>query len=187
MCKIERMETDLSINQYIRKLRREGFRKLGSGAYASAFAKPNGRRVYRVGELYYETRHTKIGNYAYLEFLKEAIKHKNNPWFPKVYKVVLYGIPDENHKYLSVYMERLYSFGYRPLTGQESSLIESLIEYRNEFIKLFGQSMERKARKDFEEMLRVMERLQRRYGLDMHNGNIMRRKNGQFVITDPVA
>ncbi len=188
--KIKTIKTDVTIKQYTRKLKASGFKQIGMGCFATVYLHPGKNRVYKVGKLDCDD----AGEWAYLSFVKKVLRNNNNPWFPKIYSVKIfktkaskdhYAHFDENEMFFVVSMERLNEIKG---SDDKSEMLEKLIQFHTVFGSIFKGTMPDKNIKHFVGAMRVLNSLERNgHELDIHNANIMTRKNGQVVITDPVC
>lgn len=156
-----------------KKLRKQGHREIGCGAFAYVFAKPKSNRCIKVGNRYDE----------YLEYVQFVGLNSDNPFFPKIYSVKIY-----REGFYAVEMERL-----RPYSKVGD-------KHRNLAFKRLGikwlddlecpNQMKAKS-KHATHVKRVLQTVFRGNQPDIHTGNVMWRKFGinqhQLVITDPVA
>lgn len=186
---------------------RKGARRLGSGAFAVAYLK-SGRKpvVIKIG---------RMGD-AYIEYAKKVIQSKSkNPFLPKIHSLTLYkaergdGYCDnEYHEFYVVEMEKLYDLEdkHKDNVGRIVDMMEQLVEYNysvNKWLKNndYGSfcvpgvidvkvNIDKKALKLLKDLRKIVMKALRVSGCgdwDIHDGNIMVRKNGQLVLTDPIA
>lgn len=124
---------------------------------------------------------------GYLEFLKIAVAHPDNPHFPK-----LRGRPMKlGEKFVAVRMEKLLPFGiaafeeieYMLDTSSHNADWQKHIDPRG----IQGEFLAKWPR--FAEALDILRNAEKADGIrtDWHNGNIMKRDNGTPVILDPFA
>ena len=186
----------------------KGARRLSSGAFATAYLKP-GRKpiVIKVGSM---------GD-AYIEYAKKVIQSKSkNPFLPKLHSLTLYKGKRElcdvdgldYHEFYVVKMERLYDLQdkHENNIGRICDMFEQIVEYNysvDKWIKSndYGSfcvpgvidvkvNIDKQALKLLKDLRRVVMKALRVSGCgdwDIHDGNIMVRKNGQLVLTDPIA
>lgn len=186
---------------------RKGARRLSSGAFATAYLK-SGRKpmVIKIG---------RMGD-AYIEYAKKVILSKStNPFLPKLYSLTLYKAQKgenydelEYHEFYVVEMERLYELEekHENNVGRIVDMMEQLVEYnysvdrwlKNNDIGSFcvpglldiKVNIDKKALILLKDLRKVVMKALRAAGCgdwDIHDGNIMVRKNGQLVLTDPIA
>lgn len=184
---------------------RKGAKYLGSGAFATTYLK-SGRNPHVV----------KIGSMgdAYIEYAKKVIQSKSkNPFLPKLYSLTLYKAIGENlpeieyNEFYVVKMERLYDLEdkHENNIGRIVDMMEQLLEYNYSVDKWMKSNeygsfsvpgvlevktvVNRKALTLLKDLRKiVMKALRNGCGdWDIHDGNIMVRKNGQLVLTDPIA
>ena len=186
---------------------RKGTKFLGSGAFASTYLK-SGRKpeVIKIG---------RMGD-AYIEYAKKVIlAESTNPFLPKIHSLTLYKAKrGEDHydleclEFYAVRMERLYDLQdkHENNIGRICDMFEQLVEYNysvtkwtknNDFqpfcvpgvIKM-EVNINQKAMLMLKDLRKVVMKALRVSGhgdWDIHDGNIMVRKNGQLVLTDPIA
>ena len=195
---IDNYDTPFSKRDYERNLRKEGYKELGSGCFATTFGKPNKRTVVKVGiykEETFWTNNGKLGlvdgNHAYMAYIRAIRTKQDNPFFPKVKSVQFHHYAEDNGKIVQVYfiveLERLKELSYNDTGGVE--IAEMLFDgWSSSSILIgFGAYMPKQLLKWYKQSLQVIQRLKRDHCDDLHNGNIMVRKNGELVITDPVC
>lgn len=134
------------------------------------------------------------------QFLRLALQHQDNPYFPKVHKIKGYDINGRTTQTVSK-MERLYPmawddvkkfltvlgidphpYGSFDTIGLNNSIYANFKkpEWR---VKYASRSPDA----NFKKALRLLEPLFRHYGPDMHFDNVMVRGNGEIVLLDPVT
>lgn len=157
-------------------------RPIGEGLFAKVYSTgKKARRVYKVFTVDIEEYD------AYLEYLSYIVDMQENPFVPKIFYTMEWRSPKET-AYV-VCMERLECIsadsdedddihnGY----GSPEMLEELALNFHpksplNKFID-----------KRLVSILKVINKLLEDSDPDIHYGNIMRRRNGQLVITDPVS
>lgn len=184
-------------------------KRLGSGAFATAYLKP-GRtpivvKVGHMGDAYV--------NYA----RKVIESKSNNPFLPKLHSLTLYkgnrsvgsdGYCQDEYDFYVVKMERLYDLDDKHKANADVivDMVEQLVEYnysidrwmKNREYTSFcvpglievKSTINKKALLMLKELRQIVMkslRLGRCGDWDIHDGNIMVRKNGQIVLTDPIA
>ena len=187
---------------------RKGAKRLGSGAFAVAYLK-GGRNpvVIKIG---------RMGD-AYIEYAKKVIQSKSkNPFLPKIHSLTLYKADPrasgefglDYQEFYVVKMEKLYDLQdkHKDNVGRICDMFEQLVEYNYSVDKWmrsndwssfcvpgmmeFNFSVNKKAMLWLKDARKVVMRALRAAdcgGWDIHGGNIMVRKNGQLVLTDPIA
>lgn len=186
---------------------RKGAKRLGSGAFAVAYLK-GGKKpvVIKIG---------RMGD-AYIEYAKKVIQAKSkNPFLPKIHSLTLYKAErgedycdNEYHEFYVVKMEKLYDLEdkHENNVGRICDMFEQLVEYNYSVDKWmksndwssfcipgmmeFKFSVNKKAMLWLKDARKVVMKALRVSGCgdwDIHEGNIMVRKNGQLVLTDPIA
>ncbi len=164
------------------------------------------------------TKHINIHNTndPQYQFIKLALKHQNNPFFPKIFSAKLYNNPnpsyiDDNNispqqpgfnKVLIITMEKLF-----PIHINQQTLIDFNIHnifttdhnkpWTNQphiqFRRAFNDPNIRKHiqhstnNKFLKQALRLLEPLFNHYDPDVHQDNIMQRLNNHFVFIDPIS
>jgi len=185
--KIQIVKSEMDIHDYRVSIENRGFKKAGRGVFGTAHIHPGNRRVYKVGSLVVDSFDDR-GNWAYLDFIKKVVRTKSNPWFPKIYSIKIYKPTAKmcsNKSFFVVSMEKLYKIKG---TNNKSAMIESLVEFYDVFGNIFKKTMPNKNIKHFVKAMNILNKLEYSgHDLDIHNGNIMTRKDGQVVITDPVC
>lgn len=160
---------------------------LGSGAFAKAWWSPKLRRVVKIGE--------QVD--PYVEFLS-LVKRSKSSLLPKIDKVIFCheagALRKDKDGAYAVIMERLY----RPSSPRQRALMSIIIDtfetagWSTEDVRVALKNVVKSnATSTFlEELLKVCHRVENLcddygYEMDMHDNNIMFRRNGQPVITDP--
>lgn len=171
--KFEIQKTNVSRTQFEKDLcKKRNMKQLGEGAFATVYG--NRARAVKIG------RADEYGNERYLQYLSRASKYPKNPFFPKIFSIKVYRKGTDS-PYMVVEMERLQ----RPKSAwTTASIMESFI-CDNDAVKVMEGMFTKRASKQLLEVNSVLKK--HRYDLDIHDDNIMVRKNGQLVITDPVA
>lgn len=150
---------------------------ISEGCYGAVYPKPGCHsRVIKVAK----------NDRAYLGFVKQALKHQDNPFFPRVYAAALYRRYGcvKIHEYLVVELERLHHNEARA-----ARLISYLQDDENHArLKAAFERMKlpRNRVRHFHEAFNCFQQLRSRYRSDLHERNIMFRGN-QPVLTDPVC
>ncbi len=180
-----------SMHEYSDVLRKNGFRYLDSGCYGSVYAKDD--VVVKVCR--------SASNTAYLEYVEAVRRQKSPPsWLPKIDAV--FDCVDKNgERWFAVQLERLdegdTSDGwgeptdhYRVVDEIDSVAYATRYMHRDPSEKARVEKVAKKLEKlqpGAKRAIKVLAPLFERHNPDVHPGNIMRRKNGEFVITDPVC
>lgn len=159
---------------FIAALEKRGFEKLGSGAFSTVLAKKGYDRVIKVirrpdGWIDYVHWASKLG--------------EEGKFAPKVYSYKK--IKGKKKDFSVAIMERLeYTFAKAP-ADHALSIIPQLMQYSSRnpmaasFMDILAPGLGKfmiAMKKEFEEG-----------GFDMHSGNVMVRKDGSFVLSDPIA
>ncbi len=184
------------IDDYIKRLKKEGAKLLSVGTYATVFVHPKQPNV--VVKLF----EPKFGkNYLdYVEFCRYQVE--NNPWVPKFYGMNVRSVSDyegNERPVAFVFMEKLKRATQGDLDKMEATIIansrlgaDSFERYRSntpnaKFSFSYGWwKVVAMTRKDTDPLLPIAEFLKDAPFLDIHPGNVMMRGK-QWVFTDPVA
>lgn len=160
---------------------------IDSGAYASVYGNNKDNFVYKIGS--YES----LESDGYLSYLK-TIEGNNNPIFPKIYKVKLYKVTNEEgevvDRFYVVKMERLKEFNPKHSTTSFAELYEGLKDHRNyqrEPVTKLKKNHHIAKIPSIKPVLKMLKDLGEEFSPDWHEDNMMMRKNGHLVITDPVC
>ena len=178
--------TDVSIYEYKKRLRKQGYRKLGSGLYAEVYGKKGCDHVIKIGAL--ETAWHKDG---YVGFLRHI--DPSNPMFPKIKTVERFNVMEKSTiagRYYVVKMERLIEYtNVQWKTCKEvydRMGIETFYDFEEPptYAPAFKSKFAARAYK-------ILHKLWSKYRDDLHDGNVMwrKKKDGryQLVITDPAT
>lgn len=178
--------TDVSFNDYRKQLRKQGYRKLGSGLYAEVYGKKGVNHVFKIGRL--ETVWHEDG---YIGFLRHI--DPSNPMFPKIKSVERFNVLKKNvvqSRYYAVKMERLIEYESVKWEVCQKVFnrmgIESFYDFEDppKYAPTFKSKFAARAHK-------ILHKLWDKYHDDLHDGNVMwRKKEGgkyQLVITDPAT
>lgn len=166
----EKASTFSDWQSFSKKLETKGFKRLGSGAYSIVYAKPDSDRVIKV------TR----SDDGWIDYCKWAAENGfAGGLAPKVYSY-------KRHKNFSVsVMERMERTGHYITGAMDASPIKYLIkmqmQYNNDLTRLLLDSVAPKY-VEFADKMR-----QRFEHFDLHDGNVMVRKDGSLCFTDPIA
>lgn len=184
--------TNVTYDDYVDALKSAGYKCIGSGSFASVYAKHGSKTVIKVGLLdLYDT----WKDDGYVSFLK--IIDPKNPMFPKIVRVERYifrhnpSLPyaiDNTGRYYVVEMERLAD--HRAVSWKTRREVLNRIGLTS--IYDFGRIKHRKLKSVWAIRANaILERLWRYRIKDMHDGNVMfrKKKDGkvQMVITDPAT
>lgn len=130
------------------------------------------------------------------QFLRIALKHQNNPYFPRIYNIKKYG---KEYPHLVVTLEKLHTMSdndrdkYMKIVGSEYIPGERYTDLRSRVRKLWldpqyrKQIFDRATDSNLKNALRLLEPLFKHYTPDMHFNNVMVRHNGQLVFIDPTS
>lgn len=148
-------------------------------------------------------KYTELGregiSHTNYQFLRLILKHQDNPYFPKVYKVKTYpkrGVSDtaemvlrmeelhhlDNSNFYKIFDELGLERPTNKTAWQAGLIIDGLFMKPQTRQQLMRTTKNPKLR----EALRLLEPLFRHYQPDMHIANWMLRTNGELVITDPI-
>lgn len=152
-------------------------KNLGSGAFGVVFeSKTHKNRVIKVHSISRDT-----GYAAYIYAI--ANKKKKNKFLPVVYSLTFYEFKN-GMQILVAELERLYELQYEDAIDAVEFLEPMYCEStRKKHWALVDEDV-----KDYTKFMREIYRKYRKIfslGGDMHCGNVMIRKNGSFVVTDP--
>jgi hypothetical protein len=191
MTSVRKVTTDKFRQHHVKELRAKGFRKIGSGAFATVYGhKSNKKYVYKVGVLEDTPQ-----NDAYLCYVKKAIQHKlktGNPWLPQIKELVIYKHTAAANEetdlwgYYVVKLERLNPIGKK---GDE---IVDTVEASLDLIRRKKKRASNITNDVFDNhyinaIKLIVACIHQGHCQDVHEGNFMKRKNGEVVITDPVS
>ncbi len=177
---------------------------MGSGIQGTAYKHPNiPNTVIKTAEIY------NPNNDGYMSFVKLALKHQDNPFFPKIYKAVLRELniklssPYQAKYELVVQMERLHKLDSDELVDITPQLFQQLgLEIDPDTFDLgdlFGYLDSRAIRQDlvnstnnpkFRQAMKLLEVFMQKWQQDLHAGNWMIRLTSvgpQLVIIDPFS
>lgn len=161
------------------------FLLLGRGVFSNVYGANKNSSVYKIGLV-----DTDVENDPYLSYLYK-IKNEKNPFFPKVHNLTIF--KSTVSSFYMVEMEKLYPCKEHSLNDQSYDIREnllSLFECRNhDFSQKEWQSMihlyKKYGNKEAENLFITLASLLENFKNDIHKDNMMMRKNGQLVITDP--
>ena len=184
------MATPKKIGRKTSKLNEEGFvsslcrenklRKIGSGCFGTVYGSKSRKTVFKTGNA--------DENDGYLAFVKYALKHQNNPWFPKIKNVTIYrSTKKEFNSYFVIEMERLKPLKCADDREEIVELLDSIINSHKAVTRLLKQSLSKTAMTNLSTMGKVLRTLFNNHCHDLHCNNVMKRANGQVVIIDPVC
>ena len=179
--KIVHKISKLNEDEFVRKMCKEKkARKIGSGCFGTVYGSRSLKTVFKTGDV--------DDNDGYLAFIEHALKHQSNPWFPKIKNVTIYrSTKEEFHSYFVIEMERLNELKRADEGSDVVELLDAMIDSDKVIAKLFARSMGKVALQHITTLGKVMRILFDRHCHDLHSGNIMKRDNGQIVVTDPVC
>lgn len=145
-----------------RVLANHGFNHVGEGAFAQVFIKDDYPWAIKIFT---------SGDRAYMNWLKFCQRHQDNPYIPKIK-----GAPIKITNFVSgIRIEKLI----------ECSMFETK-EFRNDIFKACDNRFDDP--KYGEHLNHIIEFLKwSEHLIDLHVGNVMKRADGQFVITDPLS
>ena len=145
------------------------------------------------------------GHAPYLDFLNVALKHQDNPFFPKIYHAKRY---DDHSSGESVFIqaERLHELDDFEFRKHTVAIMNQLgieltdADFRNRIwvVKIFeafetskgrAKLVEKSTNPQFKQAMKAIEPLLRKYKSDMHGQNFMFRTGGgepHLVIIDPL-
>lgn len=178
------LTTEGNLTAYYNRLRKEGWKVAGRGAYARVFQKDG--VVLKVA----------VDDPAYDKYLAYVLAHQDNPYFPKVYDVKRY----EGVHYMPPVADELAWF--KPLGSNVTTVMMEQLGKSKGKARKFSEKAADAARpwtnehikadnpheQELFDVLYALRNDRRGYavGLDLHAGNILLRGN-QPVVTDPVC
>lgn len=153
-----------------KRLREDGYKKVGSGAFAEVWAK--GDVAIKVA----------LDDEGYDLWLEECLKNQDNPYFPKIFDV---------KRFSKVKKVRTHSYTWNATVVSMERLEQKEEKYQAEQLGTkYGWARSRKIKtkdKHERELFKALDRVESSRGwLDIHSENILFRGD-QPVITDPVA
>jgi hypothetical protein len=187
---------------------KKGKKLLGNGAYANVYSSKGANRVTKIGGLEDAYLH-------FVELVMQA--NSKNPFLPKIYSGVIYRASRqainkdeelEDEGFYVIEMERLqeledmYGDNYSTVVAAFEQVVEygnSLNDFVNEHVAetkgitgMFSVKvkLEPRVMQFIKHLRQIVNKACSRHGdasWDIHEGNIMVRKNGQVVLTDPIA
>lgn len=158
---------------FINALKKRGFEELGSGAFSTVLAKPGQDRVIKV------TRRPD----GWIDYAKWGAE-TGSSFAPKVFSYKK--ISGKKKDFEVAIMERLEYTFYKTPEDHALKILPDLI-YRSESNPMAARFVETLAPGLTNYMKGVYSQFGDSYHLDLHNGNYMIRKDGSFVVTDPVC
>lgn len=176
----EVIKTNTSADDYIEKLRSEGYKIIGTGCYASVLAKPRGSTVIKVSMCSSDQ-----SSDGWLNFVSLVLGNPDEKCFPKIYSHAVY--KHKRHEYYSVTkIEMLTSLWKFP--DNEIKKIMGL--KRHKIDNCFSIFKKDKVPKKVWSALKLLKKTYKKscVSLDIHDGNMMVRVVGNkktLVFTDP--
>lgn len=153
-----------SISDASEILYRNGYQEKGSGNFATVFYKPGTNYVLKL---------FKSNDEGYLTFIKYVLNHPN-PHFPKLYSKII-KITDA---YYAIKIEEL-----SPLSTSSAREIEEVFyEFYEE--NIVPTNVDPSMLEAMQQILDLMKK--NNLGNDMGDNNIMQRKDGTIVFSDPI-
>ena len=159
------------IKEFTSELEKYGFKQIGSGMFSAVFKKAGYPWLFKIFHR----------DPAYLEFLKWAILHQDNPHVPKI-KGKLIKINEDTYAVRMEPLRKLILGNNLRLTKMYYTLEKYIGSHdplsSNDKIWL---------KQNFPKMIELIEALQKsKYHIDIHSGNMMMR-GGIPVIIDPLC
>jgi hypothetical protein len=180
--------TSVSFNEYKKRLRKQGYRKLGSGLYAEVYSKKGCNHVIKLAHMCDHLWH----HDGYLAYLRHI--DPSNPMFPRIKSVERFNYKEPKHKqlvrYYAVKMERLIEYEDVDWDTCDAEFKRMGIEsfYDFEEPPAYAPKLKDKVVKS---AYKTLQKLWRKFSNDLHDGNVMWRKEKQgryqLVITDPAT
>lgn len=166
-------------DQFIRALEAKGFERLGSGFYSTVIGAPESDKVIKILQ-----RPTTDGWLDYVHWgAKEGFA---GTLTPKVFSYKLIKTPRTVEPFGIAVMERLdktmQSLDRKDSKSILSMLFSYSVTYQNEYAKKWIEELAPGANKFVEKFTAQFDS-----GYDLHGGNYMFRKDGSFVISDPLS
>lgn len=175
------VQIDAGIGMFSEALEKDGYRRLGSGCYGAAYAKPGSDLVMKIG-----FNHSNTSYLAWVEAVRSAPRHPN---LPMIYGITHYKPTNGCAAFFVVIMERLEPCRDY-LTGNSKESKKDRKWYNNMEAEVYEVTKRRATASSFLVELIAKAVIQSQGCLDMHLGNIMARgagENMELVITDPIS
>ena len=188
-----------SPNQTIRWLRKNGFKQIGRGWFAVVFAKAGHNRVVKISTAQDD---------CWIAFAQYAQTKTNNPHLPKIpwikrYQGDRHGIAQEffitiierldplNDQTIPRITDKGVLFGIMLFANLDFSTVDSIEDaYNNQPGLSMANDPEIITKYRNHPFIKTVQEINRLPGdctSDLHSGNLMIRKDGTVVITDPLA
>lgn len=130
------------------------------------------------------------------QFLRVCLNHQDNPWFPKIYNAKLYKpsnkiivkmeklekITKEDYKKLI----KIFNVDYVVQSGRSMHHVETTLRGKFNTPQNVNDLIRKTTNIQLQQAFRLLKPFFNRYGSDLHFDNVMKRKNGQFVLLDPI-
>lgn len=207
MSKIHEYRTSEPVKQYRKRLRLNGFRFHGSGVYAAVYYNFNlyPNKVIKIGII----KDTPSED-GWLQWAIESIQLQKNPWVPKIDQIRICEYDKKTAEKEGIWgfyvakMERLLKLkqergqAIANEIDQAVSILNDEYDYDDDISIPYFRSIPLnvdvliKGNKDLIEACQLIKHLlndnqsENGFETDLHYNNIMKRENGQIVITDPV-
>jgi hypothetical protein len=183
-------------------LKKKGYKYLGAGVDQTAFIEPGTGFVLKIfgtqGKKGFGPDHKMF--FAWADFCS---KHQDNPYLPRIYahESFLWQDPEtkKHHRYLMIRTEQLYDSGKIGVTledlargfsygddydaGIDRFRFFTKDDKQKQILKLLGKKGFDRMAKTIYDLAKIADK--KGWGLDLHGGNFMLRKNGTPVINDP--
>lgn len=183
MAKIKAQQTTETADEFAKRLRKMGYRCIGTGAFAAVYSRPGDDVVIKIG--------SDGEDDPWLHYAHACKSSKPNPWLPKINKVALFNVTTSNgwdEQYYVAEIERL-----KPITTSRKRIHREVLEGLDSVWDIAERSSLKAMRllgmdDNLVEAFRVITMVQDRTNgsRDIHSGNVMLRGD-QFVITDPLC
>lgn len=180
--------TNVSFNDYKKKLRKRGYRKLGSGLYAEVYGRKGSVHVIKVAHMGDHLWHHD-GYLAYLRLIDPS-----NPMFPRIKSVERFNHVKSKRvctRYYVVKMERLIEYENVNWDVCEQEFKHMGIDSFYDFEESNPVYAPKTKDKIVLSAYKTLQKLWRKFNNDLHDGNVMWRKGKrgryQLVITDPAT
>lgn len=178
---------------YIQRLTKDlRIEKLGSGYYAKVFQHPTHPDV--------AVKVLSDNDPEYIKYVKIIRKRQKNPWFPKIIGLEKVRFDSSyksgKSKGYVIFFERLSKISGKEYKGVSKIFIDELKKYRKnvdtssyaELMDLGLSDWKIIAKNSNDPNISELAKVLVKVGAkDIHDENVMKRSNGHFVFTDPVA
>jgi hypothetical protein len=165
------MGTFTKVSDYYRHLRNRGYEKLGQGRYSYVVAKPGSDRVIKMGRAV-------DGWPGYIEW--SIIHGYDGTFAPRVYSLRFYA-----EFYVAVVERLVCTIGDLHRDNAYNNNYYSKLHSKMQDWSMWGEDHHGSEYADLREF--CCKCGQAKFADDMHGGNVMLRKDGHLVVTDPCS